>query len=161
VVTVQQPQKRAREDEVNAKMRQPTFIQDRTYVGAICTEKIHYFCRYVRVRAYAKKGKCDCWGRGGHRAIIWGTQKRQHESRQGWSNCCLKSNRQILFGPEEAPENPPLLSVSHAIEINCARFFLSLDKIQWGAHNPREPKTSTVATSANGNDVILGSTVPK
>jgi hypothetical protein len=28
-------------------------------------------------------------------------------------------------------------------------FFLSLDKIQWGAHNPREPKTVTAATSAN------------
>jgi hypothetical protein len=54
VVTLQQPQ-RAR--KVNAKRRQPTLIQDRTYVGTICTKNIHYFNRYVRVRAYAKKGK--------------------------------------------------------------------------------------------------------
>jgi hypothetical protein len=64
VVTVQQPQKRAREDEVNAKRRQPTLIHDRTYVSAMCTENIHYFCRYVRARAYAKKGKCDASGWG-------------------------------------------------------------------------------------------------
>jgi hypothetical protein len=62
VVTLQQPQRRAR--EVNAKRRQPTLIQDRTYVGAMCTEKIHYLCRYVRVRAYAKKGKCVSGGWG-------------------------------------------------------------------------------------------------
>jgi hypothetical protein len=65
VVTVQQPQKNdKRADKVNAKRRQPTFIQDRTYGGAMCTEKIHYFCRYVRVRAYAKKGKFVSWGWG-------------------------------------------------------------------------------------------------
>jgi hypothetical protein len=64
-------------------------------------------------------------GLGGHRAIIWGTQMLQHESQQGRSNFCLKSNRGILFGPEEAPENPPLLSVSRAIETYGARFFVS------------------------------------
>jgi hypothetical protein len=45
-----------RADKVNAKRRQATYIQDRTYVGAMCTEKIHYFSRYVGARAYAKKG---------------------------------------------------------------------------------------------------------
>jgi hypothetical protein len=54
-----------------------------------------------------------------------------------------------MFGPEEAPENPSLLSVSHAIETYGARLFFSLVKIQWGAHNPRVPITSTVATSTN------------
>jgi hypothetical protein len=130
VVTIQQPQRRAR--EVNAKRRQPTLIQDRTYVGAMCTEKIHYFCRYVPVRAYAKKKEMRFLGLGGHRAIIWGTQMWQHESRQGRSNFCLKSNRDILFEPEEAPENPPVLSVSRAFETYGARFFSSLVKIQWG-----------------------------
>jgi hypothetical protein len=86
-------------------------------------------------------------GLGGHRAIIWGTQKRQHESRQGRSNFCLKSNREILFGPEEAPENPPLLSVSRTIE--TSRDFFQSCQDTMGAHNPRVPKTSTVAISAN------------
>jgi hypothetical protein len=61
----------------------------------------------------------------------------------------LKSNRENLFGPEEAPENPPILSVSHAIETYSARLFFRSCQDTMGAHNPQVPKTSTVATSAN------------
>jgi hypothetical protein len=105
---------------VSRKKRQPTSIQLCICVGAICTKKIHYFNTYVRVRAYAKKGNTFLEP-GGYRAIIWGTQKQQKESRLGRSNFCLKSNRENLFGPEEAPENPTLLSVSRAIDTYSAR----------------------------------------
>jgi hypothetical protein len=108
---------------VNAKRCQPTLIQDRNYVGAICTKNINYFNTYVRVRAYAKKREIHFLSLGGNRAIMWGGQKQQQESRLGRSNFCLKSNRDNLFGPEEVPENPSLLSVSHAIETYSAQLF--------------------------------------
>jgi hypothetical protein len=84
----------------------------------------------------------------------------QHESRQGRSNFCLKSNREILFGPEEAPENPPLLSVSRAIETYGARFFFQSCQDTMGARNPRVPKTSAVSTSAN-DDAFSPSPSPR
>jgi hypothetical protein len=75
----------------------------------------------------------------------------------GRSNFCLKSNRENLFVPEEAPANPPLLSVSHAFETYSARLFLALTGYN-RSHNPQFPKTSTVATSAN---VMLHSNIAK
>jgi hypothetical protein len=64
----------------------------------------------------------------------------------------LKSNREnLMFGPEEAPKNPPLLSVSHAIETHGARLFFGLVKIQLGLITHE----STVATSGNARNTII------
>jgi hypothetical protein len=63
---------------------------------------------------------------------------------------------ETLFGPEEAPEHPPLSSVFHAIETYGARLFFRSCQDTMGAHNPRVPKTSTIATSANASMFTKG-----
>jgi hypothetical protein len=67
----------------------------------------------------------------------------------------FESNREILFGPEEAPENPPLFSVSHAIETYGARFLFQSCQDTMGAHNPRLPQVEDVANGGTKQKVDL------
>jgi hypothetical protein len=121
--------------EKSERKKAPADTYTRSYLRRSVLKRFIILIRTFTFARTQKKGNMFLEPGGLHNTIIWGAQKRQQESQLGRSYFFLKSNRENLFGPEEAPENPFLLSVSHDIEKCSARFFRSCQDTM-GAHNP-------------------------